>query len=466
MNPMNAESIAAQRHFSLSRRTLLRGLGACIALPALASMPGVRALTAEAGSAGRLAVTASGAPLRSVFVYFPNGAIPAEWWPKGEGANFEWNRTLQPLDPVRQHVQVAGGLDNLAANPGPDGAGDHARSNGTFLTGVRLKKSSTEIRAGMSIDQVIAGPIGHLTRLPSLELTCDNVRKSSGCDAGYSCAYQFNLSWRNENTPMSAENNPRLVFERLFGSGAPGERLANLQRRQREQRSILDFVLQDARDMQRRLDARDREKLDQYLTGLREVEARIARAERVQATQDPAVETPAGVPDTHGEHVQLMYDLLVLAFQTDTTRVATLQLSYDGSNRSFSEIGIAEGHHDLTHHQNRPEWVEKVAAIDCWYVRQFAKFLQKLEAAKDSDGQSLLHNSMIVYGSGNADGNRHTHSNLPVLLAGGGGGALTPGRYVKHESKPLANLFLSLTDRMGLEGVTRFGDSTGRLANI
>jgi hypothetical protein len=256
------------------------------------------------------------------------------------------------------------------------------------------------------------------------------------------------------------------VFERLFGSGAPGERVANLLRRQREQRSILDFVLQDARDMRRSLDARDQEKLDQYLTGLREVEERIATSERVRATQDPAVETPAGVPDTHGEHVQLMYDLLVLAFQTDTTRVATLQLSYDGSNRSFSEIGIAEGHHDLTHHQNRPEWVEKVAAIDRWYVGQFAKFLQKLEAVKDSDSRSLLHNSMIVYGSGNADGNRHTHSNLPVLLAGGGGGTLTPGRYVKHESKPLANLFLSLTDRMGLKGVPRFGDSTGRLANI
>ena len=463
---MNADSITAQRHFSLSRRALLRGLGACIALPVLTSVPGVRALAAEASSTGRLATTASGAPLRSVFVYFPNGASPGSWWPGGEGTQFEWNRTLEPLAPVRQHVQVAGGLDNLAANPGPDGAGDHARSNGTFLTGVRLRKSSTEIRAGMSIDQVIAGPIGHLTRLPSLELTCDNVRKSSGCDAGYSCAYQFNLSWRNENTPMSAENNPRLVFERLFGSGAPGERLANLQRRQQEQRSILDFVLEDARDMQRRLDPRDREKLDQYLTGLREVEARIARAERVQATQDPSVETPAGVPDTHGEHIQLMYDLMVLAFQTDTTRVATLQLSYDGSNRSFSEIGIAEGHHDLTHHQNRPEWVEKVAAIDRWYVGQFARFLQKLEGVKDSDGNSLLHNSMIVYGSGNADGNRHTHSNLPVLLAGRGGGTLSPGRYVKHESKPLANLFLSLSDRMGLKDVPRFGDSTGRLANI
>ena len=456
---------AAQRHLSLSRRSFLRGLGTCIALPAFSSLPGARAL-AEAARDKSLATTTTGAPLRSVFVYFPNGAIPAEWWPKGEGAASELNRTLEPLAAIRQHVQIVGGLDNLPANPGPDGAGDHARSNGTFLTGVRLKKSSTEIRAGVSIDQVIASRVGHLTRLPSLELTCDHVRKSSGCDAGYSCAYQFNISWRNETTPMTAENNPRLVFERLFGTGAPGERAANLRRRQHEQRSILDFVLEDARGMQRRLDARDRDKLDQYLTGLREVEERIAKAEQFRDVQDPAMETPAGVPGTHGEHIQLMHDLLVLAFQTDTTRVATLQLSYDGSNRSFSEIGIAEGHHDLTHHQNRPEWVQKVAEIDRWYVAQFAKLLQKLEAVKDSDSQSLLHNSMIVYGSGNADGNRHTHSDLPVLLAGGGGGTLTPGRYVKHGSKPLANLFLSMADRMGLQAMPRFGDSTGRLADV
>lgn len=471
MNPSTG-SIAAQRHFNLSRRRFLRGLGAAITLPTFASLRPLQSQSAAGAGAAALGTTASGAPLRSLFVFFPNGAIPAEWWPQQSASaasadpGYRFNRTLEPLEPWRNQVQVLGGLDNIPANPGPDGAGDHARGNGTFLTSVRLKKSSTDVRAGVSIDQVIAGRVGHLTRLPSLELTCDHIRKSSGCDAGYSCAYQFNLSWRNESTPMTAENNPRLVFERLFGSGAPAERAANLQRRQQEQRSILDFVLEDARDMKRRLDARDREKLDQYLTGLREVEERITRAERFNVALDPSVQTPEGIPGTHAGHVQLMYDLLVLAFQTDTTRVATLQLSYDGSNRSFSEIGIAEGHHDLTHHQNRPDWVAKVAEIDRWYVTQFASFLEKLQAVQDSDTRPLLHNSMIVYGSGIADGNRHTHSNLPVLLAGAGGGTLKTGRYVQHGSKPLSNLYLNLADRMGLQSVTRFGDSTARLSDI
>ncbi len=465
MNTHPADARAALRHLNLSRRRFLRGLGAAVALPTFASLDGLgRAGSGEA--AVKAASTAAGAPLRSLFVFVPNGAIPAEWWPREEGGRFVFNRTLQPLEPVRNHVQVLAGLDNIPANPGPDGAGDHARGNGTFLTSVRLKKSSTDVRAGISIDQVIAGQVGHLTRLPSLELTCDHIRKSSGCDAGYSCAYQFNISWRNTTTPMTAENNPRLVFERLFGAGAPEERATNLRRRQQEQRSVLDFVMQDARDMKRRLDAADRDKLDQYLTGVREVEERIARAERFKVALDPSVETPAGIPGTHAEHVQLMADLLVLAFQTDTTRVATLQLSYDGSNRSFSEIGIAEGHHDLTHHQNRAEWVGKVAEIDRWYVAQFARLLQKLDAVRDTDSRSLLNNSMIVYGSGIADGNRHTHSNLPILLAGGGGGTLTPGRYVKHGSKPMANLYLSMADRMGLEALPRFGDSTARLGDV
>lgn len=467
MNSSVELKVTAERQAQLSRRRFLRGLGTVIALPTFQSVSGAEAVVPSGAASMRgPATTISGSPLRSLFLYFPNGAIPSEWWPQGEGTGFQFNRTLEPLGPCREHVQILHGIDNLTANPGPDGAGDHARGNGTFLTGVRLKKSSTDIRAGISIDQLIARRVGHLTRLPSLELTCDHIRKSAGCDAGYSCAYQFNISWRNETTPMTAENNPRLVFERLFGAGAPGERAAQLRRRQAEQRSILDFVLEDARSMQRRLDARDREKLDQYLTGVREVEMRIANAERFRLTQDPAMETPAGVPDTHGEHIQLMQDLLVLAFQTDTTRVATLQLSYDGSNRSFTEIGIPEGHHDLTHHQNRPEWVKKVAEIDRWYVAQFAKLLQKLDAVKDPDGRSLLHNSMVVYGSGNADGNRHTHSDLPVLLAGSGGGTLSPGRYVRQGSKPLANLFLTIADRMGLNDVERFGDSTGRLVNV
>jgi hypothetical protein len=367
---------------------------------------------------------------------------------------------------LRSHLQILGELDHLNATPGPDGAGDHARANGTFLTGVRMKKSATEIHAGISVDQVIAREIGHLTRFPSLELTCDAGRNSGACDSGYSCAYQYNLAWSSPTTPMTPEANPRLVFERLFGAGSPGERAANLQRRYQEERSILDFVAEDARQMQRRLNPRDRDKLDQYLTGVRAVETRIQNAERLGQVKDPNFEAPAGIPASYAEHIQIMFDLLTLAFQTDSTRVATLLLAHDGSNRSFDEIGVPEGHHDLSHHFDDPEKIRKVQEIDLWYVKQLAAFLQKLQQTKDADGNSLLHNSMIVYGGGNADGNRHTHVNLPLVLAGAGGGTLTPGRFIRHGSKPASNLFLSLADRMGVQNLERFGDSSGRLANL
>jgi hypothetical protein len=460
--PDPSDPVDHRRTGGIGRRQFLRGVGACVALPAMTSL-GVSRLLAGDAATGGLAVTPTGAPLRSAFVYFPNGAIPSAWWPKGDGADFQLNKTLQPLESVKPQIQVLEGLNHRTANGGPDGAGDHARGNGTFLTGVRLKKSATDLRAGVSIDQVIARQVGHLTRFPSLELACDSVRKAGACDSGYSCAYQYNLSWSSPTTPVPAEANPRLVFERLFGAGAPGERKANLKVRRQEQQSILDFVLDDARSMQRRLNVKDKDKLDQYLTGVREIETRIEKSERFGEVKDPSVATPLGVPSDYTEYVQLMFDMLVLAFQTDSTRVATLMLAHDGSNRSFDHIGISEGHHDLTHHQNRADWVAKVAEIDLWYVTQFARFLEKLRETKDVDGKSLLDNSMIVYGSGNADGNRHTHDKLPMVLAGGGGGTLAPGRFVKHGSKPVTNLFLSVADRMGIRGLDRFGDSSGRL---
>jgi hypothetical protein len=448
----------------LDRRHFLRGVGACVALPLFESL-GAGRLFADAAAGEKLAATATGAPLRAAFVFVPNGAIPAAWWPQGKGTDFPLSRTLQPLEKTRSFVQVLGGLNHKTAEPGPDGAGDHARGGGTFLTGVRLNKSATHVRAGISIDQAIARQIGHLTRFPSLEVTCDAGRNTGACDSGYACAYQYNLSWSSPTTPMTPEANPRLVFERLFGAGAPGERQANMQRRREEEKSVLDFVLDDARSMQKRLDAPDKRKLDQYLTGVREIETRIRKAERF-GDKDPAVETPVGIPADYAEHVQLMYDLMLLAFQTDSTRVATFLVAHDGSNRSFDQIGISEGHHDLTHHQNRKEWIDKVADIDLWYVRQFAKFLERLEQTRDVDGKSLLHNAMIFYGSGNADANRHTHTNLPLLLAGGGGGTLKPGRYVQHESKPATNLFLAMAHRFGLKGLERFGDSTEPLSDI
>ncbi len=461
----NAPLFAAQRHAAFTRRNFLRGLGACLALPAFESLSPLKLLAGET-AAGKLAATATGAPLRTAFIYFPNGAIPSAWWPSGDGKNFQLGRTTQPLEPVRDQLQILGGLEHLNATAGPDGGGDHARANGTFLTGVRLKKSATDIRAGISIDQAIARETGHLTRLPSLELTCDASRQSAGCDSGYSCAYQYNVSWSSPTTPMTPEANPRQVFERLFGAGAPGERALELKRRRAEQRSILDFVMSDAHDLQRQLNPHDNAKLDQYLTGVRELEGRIQRAEKIGDPKDPAMETPAGIPLSYAEHIQMMFDTLLLAFQTDSTRLATLLLAHDGSNRSFAEIGIPEGHHDLSHHFNDVEKIQKVSDIDLWYVKQFSKFLQKLSDMKDVDGHSILHNSMIVYGGGNADGNRHTHVNLPIIVAGHGGGTLTPGRFVKHGSKPATNFFLSLADRMGVKNLERFGDSTGRLENV
>ena len=454
------------RHLdAMSRRHFLRGLGACVALPAFGSLLSSKVLAAASTDA-RLATTATGAPLRTAFVFFPNGAIPGRWWPVGGETDFSLSATLQPLAEMRRSVQVLAGLAHANANSGNDGGGDHARGNGVFLTGVRLNKSATDIRAGISIDQVIANHVGHLTRFPSIELCCDSIRKSAECDSGYSCAYQYNISWQSPTTPMTPESNPRLAFERLFGTGAHGERARNSQRRMMDRRSVLDFVMVDAQDMQRRLGRRDQEKLDQYLTGIRDVEKRIQKAEQFGPNVDPDQATPAGIPAKQVEYVELMYDIMLLAFKTDSTRVATFVLGHDGDNRSFSEIGITEGHHDLSHHQNIPERVDKVAQIDRWYAEQFSRFLARMDAIPDVDGHSLLHNSRIIYGRGNADGNRHTHENLPVLLAGSGGGAFRGGRFVQHGSKPLSNLFLNLADSAGVTGLDRFGDSTGRLGNV
>ncbi|HZZ56232.1 MAG TPA: DUF1552 domain-containing protein [Opitutaceae bacterium] len=457
-----------RRAAAMSRRHFLRGMGACVALPAFSSLLTRKMSAAELADA-QLATTPTGAPLRTAFVFFPNGASPASWWPAGGAlspADFAFGPTLSPLEPLRKHVQVLHGLAQYNAIGGADGGGDHARGNGVFLTSVRLNKSATDIRAGISIDQVIADHVGHLTRFPSVELCCDATRKSADCDAGYSCAYQYNLSWRSANTPMPAESNPRLAFERLFGPGAHGERTRNAERRMAARKSILDYVMGDAKFMQQQLGRRDQDKLDQYLTGIREVEKRIQQSERFGPSVDPDSPTPAGIPARESEYVTLMYDILLLAFQTDSTRVATFVLGHDGDNRSFSEIGISEGHHDLSHHQNIPERVAKVAQIDRWYVEQFARFLARMDQIKDVDGNTLLHNSRILYGSGNADGNHHTHVDLPILLAGGGGGGLTGGRYLRYGERPLANLFVHLANTAGVQSLTRFGDSTGRLSNV
>src|SRR4051812_35373 len=290
---------AAQRYFSLNRRQFLRGLGACVALPVFESAlrPVARAATAAPLATGGMAVTPSGAPLRMAFVYFPNGAHQNYWWPTGEGADFTFAKTMQPLAPLQRSVQVLGGLDHLNAKAGNDGAGDHARANATFLTGARARKTdSTDIQVGISVDQIAAQRVGHMTRFSSLELSCDNIRKSGRCDSGYSCAYQYNLSWASPTTPMAPESNPRLVFERLFGAGSLAERQKNFQMRQATQKSLLDFVMDDAKSLQRQLGHNDQQKFDEYLTGVREIEQRIQRAESFGDLPDPHADTPAGIP--------------------------------------------------------------------------------------------------------------------------------------------------------------------------
>ncbi len=461
MNPNDSRGIESDR---VGRRRFLKGVGACLALPAFET------LRAPGAFASLLANPGTTSPQRLAFVYVPNGVIQGSWWPTpGAGEkDFTLNRTMKPLEAVKDKIQILTNLDQLNSTAGPDGPGDHARASGTFLTGVRVKKTAgANIHAGVSIDQIVADKIGHLTRFPSLELTCDAVRRSGNCDSGYSCAYQYNLAWKSPTTPVPPEPNPRLLFERLFGSGSHGERKASLKLRQERQQSILDFVLDDARDLQNKLASRDKQKLNEYMGSVREIETRIARAEQfAMKAPDPTQDTPSGIPAGFEDYIQVMFDMMVLAFQTDSTRVSTFLMANEGSNRAFPEIGIAEGHHFLTHHRNQQDMMDKVAEIDLFYMKQFGRFLDKMAAAKEADGTSLLDHSMIVYGSGNADGNKHSHNNLPVILAGGGGGTLNAGRFVKNSPMPMSNMYLGMLGRLGIDGVEQFGDSTARFDGI
>ena len=377
------------------------------------------------------------------------------------------NRTMKPLENIKAKIQAFGGLDHINATAGKDGAGDHARASATFLTGERARKTAgKDIQAGVSIDQIIANEIGGETRFPSLELTCDTGRKSGRCDSGYACAYQYNISWQSPTTPVAPEANPRAVFERLFGGGPIGSRRQNFKKRLAQQRSILDFVLEDAQTLRNQTDYHDTQKLDEYLTSVRAIEKRIQDSEKVDDIPDPDMATPSGIPERFSEHMSLMYDMMGLAFQTDSTRVATLQLAHEGMNTSYPEIGIDEGHHYLSHHKEDPEKMEKIAIIDRYYLEQFALFIERLDAMEDVDGNSVLDNSMIIYGCGHCDGNRHTHDNLPVILAGKGGGELSPNRFVNHGSVPMTNLYLGLAEKLGIEGLDHLGDSTGTLRNV
>jgi len=446
----------------VSRRNFLRGFGAAVAMPALDSLNPLRA----AGSPG-VATTVGGSPLRMAYLSVPNGVNVEYWRPEGVGSHYKLGKSMAPLEGLKQDIQVFTGFAHKHATPGRDGAGDHARSTATFLTGQRAKKTAgSDIKVGVSVDQVAARHVEEFTRLPSLELTCDGVRTSGNCDSGYSCAYQFNLSWRSETQPMTPEGNPRQVFERLFGAGASQERSQSLAQRLASKKSILDFISDDAKAMHRHLGRNDQQKLDQYLTGVREIERRVEKSESLGKVIDPGVPAPTDRPANYSEHIKLMMDMMVLAFQTDSTRVSTFLLAHDGSNRSFNEIGVSDGHHNISHHKGKKENLEKIQKIDEFYLAKLAYFLQKMKDTEDVDGQSLLHNSMIVYGSGISDGNRHNHNDLPVIVAGHAGGAFKAGRHVDlREEVPLSNLYVRMLNEFGISD-KNFGDSTGALKNI
>lgn len=432
----------------------LRGMGVSLALPAFESLLASRAVAgADPASAVRMA-----------FVYVPNGVIVKDWKPEGVGADYTPGATLEPLAALRGDFQMVSGLAHRNGTAGRDGAGDHARAMSTILTGVRPRKTAgSDIRAGISVDQVAAQRIGHLTRFPSLELTCDAVRRSGECDSGYSCAYSFNMSWRSESQPATPEANPRLVFERLFGAGSGQDRAKNLTARLSQRRSILDFVAADAQQLSGTLGHDDRHKFAEYIDGVRQIERQIERLESFGVPNAPEMELPDRPPSLHRDHVRLMADMIVLAFQTDSTRIATLVLSSDGSNRTFPEIEVKDGHHELSHHQDDADKIAKISRIDRFYVEQFAYLLGRLKETKDAGGKPLLDSSMVVYTSGLSDGNHHRHNDLPLILAGSGGGRLTPGRHVLLPGEqPMTNLFLTMLDIMGTP-VDAFGDSTGRL---
>jgi hypothetical protein len=445
-------TVLTRKH--LPRRAFLRGIGAAIALPALDAMVPAFA-----------SASATKAPTRLAFAYVPNGIIMKDWTPSAAGSTYELTSTLKPLEPLREKFMVLSGLSHHNAEALGDGAGDHARAGACFLTGVHPKKTAgADIQSGISADQVVAKELGDATRFRSLEFGCEDSRTVGDCDSGYSCAYTNSISWRTPTSPMPPETNPRAVFERLFGADAnldPETRA----RRLRSRMSILDLVSERTQSLSGSLGASDRRKLDEYLYAVREIEKRIQMAENDPQQIKPALEEPGGIPVTFTEYVKLMYDLQVLAFQTDMTRVSTMVVAREGSVRTYGEIGIPDPHHPLSHHRGNSEWIEKLARINRYHIELFGYFLQKMDSVQDGDG-TLLDHSMIVYGSAISDGNQHTHNNLPALLAGGGNGCLKPGRHLMYKPEtPMANLYLTLLDRVGVKPEA-IGDSTGKLEHL
>lgn len=441
----------------LPRRTFLRGLGATIALPLLDGM--LPAFTAVAKTAAN--------PVRRLgVIYLPNGINMHKWTPATEGAAFEFTPILEPLMPFRDRLLVLSGLCNQEADGLPgEGSGDHSRSQAAFLTGVHPKKTEgADIRTGISMDQIAARVLGKETQLASLELALESNEIAGSGEDGYSAAYSGTIAWSSATTPLPMLADPRAVFERLFGASDSTDARTRLARL-RKDRSILDSVTEELADLLSGLGSGDRAKLTEYLEAVRDIERRIQRAEEQSGRELPDVDRPAGAPDAFEEYAELMFDLMALAYQTDLTRVSTFLIGREKSSRSFPEIGVPEPHHPVSHHQNRPDLLEKKARIDTFHVKLLAHFLDKLRSTPDGDG-SLLDHAMILYGAGMADSDGHVHHDVPILLAGGGAGQLKGGRHLRvgTEAKetPLTNLHITLLEKMGIPA-EQLGDSTGRI---
>jgi hypothetical protein len=442
------------RKISLPRRTFLRGMGTAVALPLLDAM--TPALSA-------LADTPAGPARRLGFVYMPNGVAKNSsgidyWTPRGEGAGFELSQILMPLAPFRDRMVIVSGLDHNQAETGNDGAsGDHTRGTSSWLTGVHPKRTEgADVRNGTSADQIAASVLGKGTALPSLELGIDLNFLAGQCENSYSCAYLNTLAWTSPTTPLPTENNPRVVFERLFGDGGTAARRTA---QARQNQSILDSVLEDFSRLQRRLGPADRTQLAEYVDAVREVERRIQTVEHRAETELPTLDRPKGVPERFDEHVALMYELQWLAYRADITRVTTFMLGRELNFRTYPEIGITEGHHGLSHHADRPEQIAKYAKLGVHQAQLFAAFLQKLQDTPEGDG-TLLDHSLFLYGAGLSNPNTHAHVDLPLLVVGG---RLDGGRHVISKGQvPMTNLLLSLLDKVGVHADT-LGDSTGRI---
>ncbi len=440
---------------NLARRTFLRGAGVALALPFLDSMVPAFGAKNAATPATRLG-----------FMYVPNGIISSSWLPKTEGAGFEFNNSMKALEPYRDRMLVLSNLAQINGQSFGDGGGDHARAGATWLTGVHPKKTEgADIHSGVSADQIAAREFSKATQFASLEIGVEAPSLAGGCDSGYSCAYTNTVSWTSPTSPNPVEVNPRVLFERLFGDGDSTDPAARSEAL-RQRGSLLDFVKGSVDRMETRLGQGDRHKLTEYLDAIRDIERRIQKAEEQNATMKmPVITVPVAAPEEFVDHARLMMDLLVIAYQADLTRVSTFMLAREGSNRSYRAIGVSDGHHDCTHHQNDPEKIAKTIKINTHHVEQLAYLVERLKSTPDGDG-TLLDHSMILYGSSINDGNRHTHVDLPLVLIGGGSGTLNGGRHIRYaDQTPMTNLLLTMLDKAGVH-TDKLGDSTGTLQHL